>query len=211
MGFAETRGATSGRDTLKYLRDILKQNRERLDVVDAGFKKAISSPTPAQPKDKLANEKALKALSDERKELVLRQEFLDRLVFRIDTRFLGGDLQDFLIRQITDMAVIEASDPQGDSNLWKFLTSLAIALRDQIERSEHLAYFIEGYMKFSTILKPIRPQDYVKVRSYSNGQDYYAAKGVPKELLGEAVERRLRNLPTATPAGTLSTKVIRQD
>lgn len=193
--------ATSGSDALNYLKDVLKQNREQLDQVDGNFKKLLNRPINGN----ITREGQIKKVSDERHELVLRQEFLDRLVFRIDSRYLGGDLQQFLVTQLNDMVVVEASDAQGDTSLWKFMTSLASALHDQVERSENLAYFIEGYMKFSSISKPIRPDEYVKVRSYSNGQDSYSARPVAKENLGEIVERRLR----ALPAGSISTKIDR--
>lgn len=197
-------GATNGPQALNYLKDLLQQNRKQLDQADDLLKKTISDPAAQKP----GFEERAQKLAEQRKELVLRQEFLDRLVFRIDTRYKGdADLKAFLVAQVSDMAVVEASDAQGDASLWKFLTYLSIALKDQVERSENLASFIEGYMKFSSIRKPIKPEDYVSMRSYTNGKDSYSAKPVAREAVGDIVEQKLKQLP---PEGTNTMKFEKQ-
>jgi hypothetical protein len=190
-------------DPVKYLREILKQNNTALEAVDKEFKTLVTEPTDKQMENIEVREQKL---SSQRHELMLRQEFLDRLIHRVEGHYKeGGDLRKVLIDQLSDMAVVEASDPQGDSSLWKFMTYLSIAVRDQAERSENLVAFIEGYMKFSSISKPIRPEDYVAVRSYTNGKDFYSAKSIAKEAVGEIVEKRLKELPPGSISTTVST------
>jgi hypothetical protein len=135
---------------------------------------------------------------EDRHEFGLRTAFLERLTNRLEAHYTADvDLKIFLVTQIDDLASVEAADPQGDPSLIKFLHYLAIAIKMQSERSEDLASFVEGYILYAGILSPIRPQDYLALRSYSNGKDVYAAKGVSRQAVGEVVEGRLKQLPPA--------------
>ncbi len=129
----------------------------------------------------------------ERIEYGLRNEFLKRLIFRFD-KYLNGSEREFIIKQIDDIATIEASDPHGVLALRKFAFNLSTALQTQAEKSENTGTFIEGYMKFSTISNPKDPAQYIRVRSYSNGDEWYTAKAVRPDMVGEIVEKKLRQI-----------------
>jgi hypothetical protein len=148
----------------------------------------------------------MQKLRNQRHELSLRQEFLDRLIFRVDSHYkLDTDLKDFFFNQISEMAEVEASEVQGDPSLWKFLTYLSMALKTQVERSENIVAFIEGYMKFSSISSPTKPEDYVRLRSYTNGKDSYSAKSIAVEAIGEIVEKRMKQI-----SGSITTQAHSQ-
>ena len=130
-----------------------------------------------------------KKLSKQRRERILRQDFLDRLRFQIDSYYRKGNFKNFLIVRLKKMTLIEVQN--GPSPLWKFLKYLTVALEGLSEPDDPIE-FIEGYLKKSNIIDPIAPHIYGRTRNYSNGVDNEAAHSVDLQDVGELVEKNLR-------------------
>jgi hypothetical protein len=141
----------------------------------------------------------MEILIGQRRERLLRQEFLDRLVFQIDSKFQGGEIREFLHQTFLEMSLTEASSGASDTSLWRFLTYLSLAIKTLPERGENLISFVEGYMEFSTISKPVRPDQFVSLRHYTNGTSSHPAEqAVDKTEVGDAVESRLEQYERQT-------------
>ncbi|NJM10277.1 MAG: hypothetical protein HC883_05300 [Bdellovibrionaceae bacterium] len=88
-------------ESLRYLQDLRVQNVKRLRDIDETLRSRIENSQPAN----IENE--VNQLKTAKREHILRQEFLDRLIFQIDTKFSGGDLRQFLERSLTEMAKVD--------------------------------------------------------------------------------------------------------
>jgi hypothetical protein len=174
-------------DTLRYLQDMRTQNVNRLKEIDATLLKKIEDAQPAQI------EKDVTTLKTAKREHLLRQEFLDRLIFQVDTKFAGGDLRAFLERSLTDMAKVDAVSSQVDTGLWKFLKFAADAVRKLPEQKENIISFLEGYMNRS-VTNPIKPEDYLSSRNYTNGSASESGSPIDREDVGAFADRRLEEL-----------------
>lgn len=128
-----------------------------------------------------------------RQEHMLRQEFLDRLIFQVDSKFAGGDLRIFLEKALTDMAKVDAVTSAVDTGLWKFLKFAADAIHRLPEQKENIVTFLEGYMNRS-ISNPICPDEYLNSRNYTNGAASEAGTPIDREDVGSATERRIHEV-----------------
>ncbi len=174
-------------DTLRYLQDLRTQNVKRLREIDETLSNKVEIATPNNV------ENDVRALKTAKHEHLLRQEFLDRLIFQIDTKFAGGDLRAFLERALTEMAKVDAVSSAVDNGLWKFMKFAADAVRSLPERKENIVSFLEGYMKRS-VSNPVRPDDYLNSRNYTNGAVSEAGQPLPREDVGAIVENRIRDI-----------------
>lgn len=175
------------RETLLYLQDLRVQNVKRLKDIDATLSRKIEDTPPAML------EKEVSSLKVAQREHKLRQEFLDRLIFQIDTKFAGGDLRLFLERALTEMAKIDAVSSTVDTGLWKFLKFAADAVQKLPERKENILSFLEGYMNRS-VANPIKPEDYLNSRNYSNGTRSESGAPIDRETVGEFADQRMLEL-----------------
>lgn len=183
-------------DSLKYLQDLRTQNVRRLQEIDQSLTRKIEESAPSQI------DADVSSLRQAKKEHVLRQEFLDRLIFQVDTKFRGGDMKSFLERTLVDMAKIDAVGA-NESGLWKFLRYASDAVRRLPETRENILSFLEGYMNRS-VANPVKPDDYLSSRNYSNGAKAESGSPMSREEVGAIADRRLQELNkegvTAPPA-----------
>lgn len=194
--------AESRQEALIEVRALIDSNHRRIEDIDKSIKKGLMSVRGLKlneeqnlsPRKFSALEKELESLSLQRREHLMRQDFLDRLSFQVDRHFQGGDLKAFLEIKILEMAQSEISSSRPDTNMWKFLSYLSLALKDLPERHEAPFAFIEGYMRFSTLLNPTRPNDYMAKRSYTNGVKFETAEPMEADRVGEVVEAKLKEL-----------------
>ena len=200
VGAGYAMAATVTRDhCLSELRQIKTENQNRMVEIQSRLKILLSGSPGANLGLSLAPslpnvEREIEDLSQQHKELVLKQTFLDRLMFEIDSRFKGGDLRQFLHVQLLSMAQTDLLDSSGEKKMWKFLTYLAQALEGMPERDADPLTFIEGYLKASTITNPTKPEGYLKSLNYTNGKESVAARPVDRESLGEAVEQKIEQM-----------------
>lgn len=174
-------------DSLRYLQDLRTQNVKRLEEIDKTLHRHIEE-TKSQHL-----ETEVTALQTAKREHLLRQEFLDRLIFQIDTKFAGGDLRTFLERALVDMAKVDAVSSNAQSGLWKFLKYASDAIRSLPEKKENILSFLEGYMNRS-VVNPVRPEDYLASRNYSNGSQNEAGSPLTRDQAGAFADRRLKEI-----------------
>lgn len=173
-------------DSLKYLQDLRSQNVKRLQEIDQSLTRKIEESAPTQI------ESDVNTLKQAKKEHVLRQEFLDRLIFQVDTKFRGGDMKAFLERTLVDMAKVDAVGA-GESGLWKFLRYASDAVRRLPEQRENILSFLEGYMNRS-VANPVKPEDFLSSRNYSNGAKSESGSPMAREEVGAVADRRLKEI-----------------
>lgn len=174
-------------ETLRYLQDLRTQNVKRLKDIDDTLRNRIENAPPASLETEVQN------LRTAKREHVLRQEFLDRLIFQIDTKFAGGDLRLFLERALSEMAKIDAISSQADTGLWKFLKFASDAVRRLPEQKENILSFLEGYMNRS-VTNPVRPEDYLNTRNYTNGSKSEAGRPLNRDEVGAVADRRIQEM-----------------
>lgn len=182
-------------DSLKYLQDLRSQNVKRMQEIDQSINRKMEETSPSQIETEVSSLKTAK------KEHVMRQEFLDRLIFQIDTKFNGADLKAFLERSLVDMAKIDAANSATETGIWKFMKYASDAIRRLPEKKENILSFLEGYMNRS-VSNPVKPEDFINQRNYTNGATSEAAKPLSREEVGEIADRRIRevsiqNVPAA--------------
>jgi hypothetical protein len=172
-------------DSLKYLQDLRSQNVRRMQEIDQSISRKFEESAPAQIETEITTLKTAK------KEHVMRQEFLDRLIFQIDTKFIGGDLKAFLERSLVDMAKIDAANSAAETGIWKFMKYASDAIRRLPEQKENILSFLEGYMNRS-VVNPVKPEEYISSRNYTNGATSEAGRPVSREDVGAIADRRIR-------------------
>lgn len=188
----EVRQNNAKADALNYLKGMRTQNVTRLRDIDQALRSRIEDSNPGVVEFEVIRLKTAK------REHMLRQEFLDRLIFQIDVRFNGGELRPFLERALTEMAKTDATSNDAknsaDLGLWKFLKYAADAVRRLPEKKENILVFLEGYMNRS-VADPIRPEDYLNTRNYSNGLDSESGKPLERDEVGAFADSRIREIP----------------
>ena len=132
-------------------------------------------------------------LVEQQKEHLLREEFFNLMIFHLQN-FGGGSLKGYLHSNIPRMTKLDAVSGAGRPSMITFLNNLGLAIRQLPERNEDILAFIIGYMKFSSIRKPIPPHRYVDMRNYINGKDSVRAEPATRENIGDLVEAQLDQL-----------------
>lgn len=189
-GAAERLGRDVKSDTLRFLTDLREENVSQMKAIDQTLTKKIEEGGDA-------NLDSVPSLKTAQREHVLRQEFLNRLISQIDRNFNGGDLRGFLERALTEMAKIDAVSTTAETGLYKFMRYAADAVHRLPERKENILAFLEGYMNRS-VANPIRPEDYLNSRNYTNGAKAEPGAPLGREDVGAFADRRLQEM-TETP------------
>ncbi len=177
-------------ETLRSLQDMRVENVKRLREIDETLSRKIEDSKPGNL------EKDVLTLRTAKREHMMRQEFLDRLILQVDAKFYGGDLRIFLERALTEMAKTDAIAASTDTGLWKFLKFSADAIRSLPERKENILAFLEGYMNRS-VANPIRPEDYLNSRNYTNGSKSESGSPLERDEVGALADQRLQEMSEA--------------
>lgn len=180
------------KETLQSLQELRKANVKRLMEIDQTLSVKLEETKPGNL------EKDVMTLRTAKREHALRQEFLDRLILQVDKNYRGGDLRLFLQMALTEMAKTDAMNASSDTGLWKFLKFAADAVRSLPERKENILGFLEGYMNRS-VSNPIKPEDYLNSRNYTNGSVSEQGNPVDRDQVGEVAEQRLQELGDSAP------------
>lgn len=171
-------------ESLHYLQDLRNQNIGRLKEINETLARKVEE---AQTD---SFEKEIGTLKAEQREHMLRQEFLDRLILQFDRKFNGNDLRGFLENTLKEMAKIDAISA-ADTGLWKFLRYASEAIAREPETREKVLPFLEGYMKQS-VSNPVRPQDYLSSRNYTNGSKSETGSPLSRDTVGAIADQRTR-------------------
>lgn len=173
-------------DTLSYLQNMREQNVKHLREIDQSLRTKMSEDGVADV------EREVTRLRDERHEHMLRQDFLSRLIFQVDTRFSGGDLRLFLRQALGEMATTDVTSTAAtDPGLWKFLKFASEALNHLPEKREDILGFLDGYMQRS-VANPMNPTKYLDSRNYTNGLKSESGQPMRADEVGALADKRLR-------------------
>lgn len=187
-------------EAMTFINGVKTQNTSRLQATDqAIIKKLDAAPNSHQL---AAIEADVEKLRLERRELILRQDFLDRLAFKIETAYAGVGLRDFLKGALRGMARIDLQS-NSEHSIWKFLNNLSLLIDEVPERQQNVLSVIEGYMKQTSIENPMRPDEYLASTAYSNGSQAEGARPMDRSSVGEYAEKQLKgSQPAPTPVKT---------
>lgn len=136
----------------------------------------------------------LTALKTRHAEVIARRDFINQLIFAVDTKWSSQPMKAFMEHQLLDMADNDLSDPRSQGRMWKFLTYLSIAIREIPDPREDLLAFIEGYMNYSSVLDPKTPTEFIANHDYTNGTMSVAAQPQSKDRIGDGIEKKLQAL-----------------
>lgn len=138
----------------------------------------------------------LEKLNNKKAEISARKDVLGQIIFVIETRWSQQPIQGFLHEQLLDLASTNLAEgaSANSQRLWKFLSYLSVAVREVPDPSENLLNFIEDYMRFSTVLQPKTPAEFLANRHYTDGTNSVAAEATGKENLGEFLEKREKEI-----------------
>ncbi len=196
--------APSKAQTLESLKQIQRKQIQTLENVDQSIRRTLSDSQSVNLRggDPLNDEKQMQAipqrlssLQARREELLLRRDFLDQIIFQVDSKWTTQPLAVFLEQTLLDMAAAElTSNPPAKTDFWRFYTYLSIAIREISEPREDLIAFLSGYLEFSGVQKPKSPLAYLETRNYTAGSMSQAARPGRRDEVGSGVERRLRAL-----------------
>lgn len=178
-------------EAIAFLTSLREQNTARLREIDSTLRRKVDESSLAIQIADVDQE--IDKLRAERRELSLRQDFLDRLTLQFDTKYDGRDIKAFVTAALRAMTKVEVG-ASSQHSIWKFTNYLSIAIQKAPERQDKVLAFVEGYMKQTSIEAPVRPDDYISKMAYTNGSQVEAATpGDPTEA-GEIAERRLEQI-----------------
>lgn len=191
--FAEEKG-----DSLRFLQELRAENTKRLDEIRGKVAAKLENRTTQNLNQDI---QLLKAAQHEHS---LRQDFLNRLIFQIDSKFHGGDLRNFLEVALVEMAKVDALSQNGEqgsiqTGMWKFLKYSSDAIHKLPEKGENVLTFLEGYMDRS-IANPVTPDEYMNSRNYTNGSMSEAGNPLSREHVGAIADRRAEDIKKLAPS-----------
>lgn len=178
-------GATPGLQPMEFFSDLRKENARLISEVDQSLEKLIIGSNGLEPLSEL--EDKVNFLKRRKKELLSRQEFLNRIILQFDLKFRGGDVQDFLKVALREMSQIDVKSEDNENSMWKFLNYLAISL-DSLPKGEiNVLRFVEGYMKRSSFDQPVEPKEYLSSLDYYNDTQAQQANGMSPTEAAESL------------------------
>lgn len=190
-------------DIINRLKDIQTRQSSELQSLDDGIKKRVAETTTVSLKSseaKLMDRRIIRIsgqiddLAQRRAEYAARRDFLSNLIFVVDTKWTGQPLNTFLEHTFLDMAMTDIADSRSHSRLWKFYVYSSIAVREIPEPREDVLNVLESYINFANVLDPKTPALFLENRSYTNGSLSYSAKTIPREHVGDNVDKKLKEL-----------------
>jgi hypothetical protein len=179
-------------DSLAYLQNMREVNVKRLQEIDQSLRTKMSADN--------VDDALIQNLREQRHEHLLRQEFLGRLIFQVDTRYNGGDLRMFLRSSLREMALNDVTANNADElSLWKFMKNAAEALAGTADKREDVLAFLDGYMQRS-VTNPANPKLYLSARNYTNGLQNDSGHPMRADLAGAIADKRTREAKVSVDA-----------
>jgi hypothetical protein len=180
-------------EAIAFLSGLKKQNTVRLQDTDKAILKKLDETQDTRLLD--AAHAEIEKLRTDKRELLLRQEFLDRLILEFDTKYDGKDPREFLEGALKKMAQVEI-ESDSQTNIWPFLDNLRRLIARSSDRQDRVLAIVEGYMKQTSIAKPMHPDEFLKNIAYSNGAQTEGAKPMDRAVVGEYTDKKLKQLTT---------------
>src|SRR5262249_20870069 len=163
-------------------KSLKAQNTARLQETEKAISKKLDETRNTRILGNLHND--IEKLRADKKELLLRQDFLDRMIFQVDTKYDGAHPKEFLEGALRNMAEVEIAST-NTTTIWVFLDNLRRLISKVPDKQDRVLALVEGYMKQTSIEKPIHPDDFLSNIAYSNGSEAEGAKPMNRELVGE--------------------------
>lgn len=117
----------------------------------------------------------------EDRERDLRQQFISRLLFQIERKYMGENLKLFFQSSIWDMCLTDRMKMnQSLGGMEVFLENLNFSLKELLEPSENPLHFVEAFTEFSGISDPASMEEFADTRNYYDGRQVQGAN--PLEL-----------------------------
>lgn len=141
------------------------------------------------------SDKEIKQMRAEMKDIKFKQNFLDRLIFQVDTRWKEqGEFKKFLTQTVQEIAKQEATNTDKDND-WSYISQLGMVLKETAgDRGENPMSLVEDYLKQSTLQKPLKPKEFLSKRHYSNGKLSTQSDTPEKDTVGDVVDKKIKSL-----------------
>ena len=146
---------------------------EKIHSIDQTLTIHLKEFSPSKASNETSSETTLREVNEriqillsEKEELILQNQFWDRLFSRLQKAKLSGQQKDFLAKVFLEMAHEELLTPQPNKSLWQFLTNLSFALTHSLDINENAFQFVVSYMSYSGIQNPKSPQSFLAERDY---------------------------------------------
>ena len=128
----------------------------------------------AQMQDWKSKTQARPDLED--REIDLRLDFINRLIFQTESKYQEETLRDFLLKTFEEMTETDQlTNNQSFGSMNEFLISLQTSLATLIEKNENPLIFVQNFTEFSGISEPASADEFSETRSYYDGKNISAA------------------------------------
>lgn len=178
-------------EAIAFLTGLKSQNTARLQDTDKAMAAKLDDTKDTRLLDNVHAE--IEKLRADKKELLLRQEFLDRLILQFDTKYDGQNPKEFLEGALKKMAQVEI-ESTSPTTIWPFLDNLRRLISRLPDQQDRVLALVEGYMKQTSISHPLHPDEFMKNIAYSNGSQTEGAKPMDRAVVGEYTDRKLKEL-----------------
>lgn len=193
-------------EAVAFFSSLKKQNTVRLQETDKAIMKKLDETQGTRVLAELHTE--IEKLRSDKKELLLRQDFLDRMILQFDANYDGQHPKDFLEKTLKSMTQVEISSNQS-TTIWPFLDNLRRLIARVPDTQDRVLNLVEGYMKQTSIAHPMMPDDFLAHVAYSNGSQSEGAHPMPRTEVGAYADKRLKQI-AAAPIGksTMQEKLV---
>lgn len=204
--------ALTPQEAVTQLKEIQNTNRALIDKADKSMQEQLKKSrgikaqqlTRAEGDNTFDSiEESIAQIQEQKREYLLRHDFLNALVNKFASSFGGGDARDFIEKQALEMAATEIGigsyeQPAGEE-YWRFLTYLSVAIRELPEQIENPFKFTEAFMNFSTIAHPKKPGEFRAQRNYFNSRGAESGKPVSSDKVDGYEEPPAQTVRATTP------------
>ena len=127
----------------------------------------------------------------EDRERDLRQQFISRLLFQIERKYMGENLRQFFKDSIWDMCLTDRMKMnQSWGGMEVFLENLNQSLKELLEPRENPIGFIQAFTEFSGISDPATMEEFSETRSYTDGRQVQVAHPLELEQAADFAEEK---------------------
>ncbi len=178
--------------TLTKLRD---DTHNKIADIEQKIQKSVDQTMNTEDVVAPPSEKEVRQFRAEMKDLRFKQDFLDRLIFQVDTQWKEQvEFKRFFSHTVQELAKQDATNTDKDGN-WTYISQLGLVLKEtSADRGENPMTLLEDYLRDSTLQKTIKPKDFLSKRHYSNGKISTQSNTPSKETVGDLVDKKIKSL-----------------
>jgi molecular chaperone GrpE (heat shock protein) len=196
--------APSRSEAVAFFSALKEQNTIRLQETDKAIGKKLDETETKGARLLSAIHAEIEQLRSEKKELLLRQDFLDRMILQVDKNYDGQHPRQFLEGALKTMTKAEITSTTS-SSIWPFLDNLRRLIARVPDNQDRVLSLVEGYMKQTSIANPMSPDEFMANVAYTNGSQSEGAKPMDRTVVGEYAEKQLKQI--AEPPTPVAPKV----